>query len=345
MDRGDTMRGRVMRVFIISVIAVVAIGLSIPANGEDWNRGIFTFQFENDFVHGTDQYYTNGLKITWISPNITNDTTGNPLYRYSHSFLRHIPYEESNRSSRISVTLGQNIYMPTENLSLAQLRDDRPCAGWTYAGTAVHSTDGHTLDTWEIQLGIVGPDAFAEDTQRLIHGTQWHYELKNEPGVVLACERKWRAHEGSQTPLNYDIIPHAGITVGNVSTFVTAGCEIRAGRHIPKDFGTATIRPAGYTRIPAHAGTHPTNKHEHVGWYLFAAVDGRIVARDIFLDGNTFTDSPSVEKELCIAEVTTGIAVTMNRFTLSIAHIMRTEEFSGQESDHQFGSIFLSIPF
>ena len=336
-----------MRNFVILMVALAAIGLATPADSADWTRdtGLFTFQFENDFVHGTDQYYTNGLKFSWISPDISKDDECNTVYRYARSFLQRIRYDESTRSSRISATIGQNIYIPTEDLSLAQLRNDRPCAGWTYVGTAIHTTDGYTLDTWEIQLGIVGPDAFAEDTQRLIHGTQWHYELKNEPGLTLSGERKWRVHENLHTPIAYDVITHAGITVGNVTTFINAGGEIRAGCNIPKDFGTATIRRAGYTRIPAHAPDRPVNEEEHVGWYLFAAIDGRIVARDIFLDGNTFTDSPSVEKELCVADVTAGIAVTMNGITLSVAHVMRTEEFAGQESDHQFGSILLSFPF
>jgi hypothetical protein len=39
------------------------------------------------------------------------------------------------------------------------------------------------------------------------------------------------------------------------------------------------------------------------------------------------------------------IAVTMNGFMLSVVHVLRIEEFSGQESDNQFGSIFLSFIF
>jgi lipid A 3-O-deacylase len=33
------------------------------------------------------------------------------------------------------------------------------------------------------------------------------------------------------------------------------------------------------------------------GWCLFASFEGRAVARNIFLDGNTFTDSHSIDKK------------------------------------------------
>jgi len=37
--------------------------------------------------------------------------------------------------------------------------------------------------------------------------------------------------------------------------------------------------------------------------YLFAFVDGRAVGRDIFLDGNTFTDSHSVTRKTFVGDL------------------------------------------
>jgi len=45
------------------------------------------------------------------------------------------------------------------------------------------------------------------------------------------------------------------------------------------------------------------------GGYVFAGVEGRAVARDIFLDGNTFQKSPSVDKEPLVGELAVGAAL------------------------------------
>jgi len=51
----------------------------------------------------------------------------------------------------------------------------------------------------EIQLGIVGPASFAEETQSLVHEllasqrpNGWDNQLKNEPGLAIIYERKLR---------------------------------------------------------------------------------------------------------------------------------------------------------
>ncbi|WP_460994321.1 lipid A-modifier LpxR family protein, partial [Staphylococcus aureus] len=53
------------------------------------------------------------------------------------------------------------------------------------------------------------------------------------------------------------------------------------------------------------------------GWYLFAGVDARAVARNIFLDGNTFKDSPSVDKFPLVADANAGLALTYDQLRIS----------------------------
>ena len=78
---------------------------------------------------------------------------------------------------------------------------------------------------------------------------------------------------------------------------------------------------------------------------MFAYVDGRAVARDIFLDGNTISDSHSVDKRNFVADFAAGAAIIYDRFKLSFAKVIRTREFDDQPSNHRFGSITLSYTF
>jgi hypothetical protein len=81
------------------------------------------------------------------------------------------------------------------------------------------------------------------------------------------------------------------------------------------------------------------------GWYLFAGVDGRIVGRDIFLDGNTFQDSRSVDKKRLVGDASLGAALLFPWGRLSYVHTFRSEEFDGQDSFAEFGSVNLSVRF
>ena len=81
------------------------------------------------------------------------------------------------------------------------------------------------------------------------------------------------------------------------------------------------------------------------GWYLCAGVDGRGVARNIFLDGNTFRDSRSVDKEPWVGDLQFGFVLAWRQVRLSYTHILRSREFKGGEGRDEFGAVSISIPF
>jgi hypothetical protein len=226
--------------------------------------------------------------------------------------------------------------------------DDRPYAGWTYLGTALHSKSKDVLDSFELDIGMIGPNSYARDVQEEMHDLLdskkpqgWEHQLKNEVGLVLVYERKWRTWQFGLGNLNvFDFIPHLGAAVGNVYTYANAGGEIRLGINLPDDFGTALIRPAGDASIPA-----ANARKNKAGIHLFAGVDGRSVLRNIFLDGNTFTDSHEVDKEYFVADLMAGVSAHYNRFKITYSHVYRTKEFKAQQDEEIFGSVSIAYVF
>ena len=74
-------------------------------------------------------------------------------------------------------------------------------------------------------------------------------------------------------------------------------------------------------------------------------MDARLVAHDIFLDGNNFSTSHSVHKKRGVAEGALGISFIYGGLKLSYAHIFRSKEFSQQESAHSYGSLAFSYTY
>jgi len=114
-----------------------------------------------------------------------------------------------------------------------------------------HSRSKIRKDSWEIDIGMVGPASLAEQTQNLVHdiidnerAQGWNKQLKNEPTIEIIYESKWRwLYSRISRGFGFDVIPHLGGRLGNVSVYANTGFEIRFGWHLPENFGTCPIRP------------------------------------------------------------------------------------------------------
>ena len=315
----------------------------------------FTFRFENDLFASTDRDYTNGIKLSWISPDLTRFRDSETLPDWGNAIVRNLPFSQDEGLQRnIAFSVGQNIFTPG-NIDIPDLiPDDRPYAGWLYGSIAFHNKDYRHLDTFEIQAGFVGPLSFAEETQNFIHKIRgidkargWDNQIENEPGLALVYEHKDRVvTPRTFSGFGFDAITHYGGAVGNVFTYANAGIEMRLGWNLPTDFGTSLIRPGGETNAPADTRDPRYQQIGHgFSLHAFAATTGRLVLRDIFLDGNTFRDSHSVDKELLVGELIAGVSLIYDSVKISYAQVFRTLEFEEQDSGHNFGSVSISYTY
>lgn len=67
--------------------------------------------------------------------------------------------------------------------------------------------------------------------------------------------------------------------------------------------------------------------------------------RDTTLDGNTFRESHSVDRERLVADVMMGSSMEYRRILASYAYTFRTRQFNEQYNNSSFGAIGLSYSF
>lgn len=330
-------KGKWLTTLVVTVTGSIG---SLPALAADETEtGTLSLVFENDLFYDTDGNYTNGVRPSWLSsPDRTPD--------WALDAARWFPLFPEGGTVRTSYAVGQNMYTPDDIALRNPLRDDRPYAGWLYGSIGLIAETGRRLDQLELTLGVVGPASLAEQTQKIVHKITasqeprgWDTQLKNEPGVVLTYQRSWRGFvSDSVSGFGFDVTPHAGVALGNVFTYANAGLMLRFGQRLPLDYGPPRIQP----NLPGSGFFVPQDRF---GWYLFAGVEGRSVARNIFLDGNTFRDSRSVDKEALVGDLQFGIAMTWRKVRLSYIHVLRTREFETQEEAGDFGAFSLSVRF
>jgi lipid A 3-O-deacylase len=316
----------------------------VPAPQES---GRFTLIEENDALmpRPTDRWYTQGLELNYLSAPIAG--TGVAAFLPS-TYL----FPGSFSTQRFELIVGQSIFTP-ENLHLNPPDpNDRPYAGWLYAGAGLYQeTDRHSLDHLQLLLGVVGPAALGEQVQNGFHdlisginsqvtAAGWGSQLKNEPGIVLSYEHKWRWGAPLGGAFAVDFIPEVGGTVGNVFTYGELGGMLRFGQNLNADYGPARIKPA----MSGTTWFDPSQLQGPMGWYFFVGAQGRAVARNIFLDGNTFTGSPRVEKEVLQADLSGGLSFFWADLAkLDFVLTWRSKEFVGQSEPDRYGGVNISV--
>jgi len=334
---------------IIRLVACCLALLFIPeaAGALSFETGrIFELTQDNDWFGGSDRWNTNEVRFTYISAPLEKDAASRVDDRMS---LASLPLWESPGFLRNwSASLGQAMFTP-ESLSTKELiEDDRPYAGWLYIALGLNKQSTRQLDALELTLGVVGPWALAEEAQTLVHAHRepegWDNQLRNEPGFILSWQRYLRATAWSGPGWGHDVIPHLGFAAGNVYTFANTGLELRAGYNLPSDFGTSMAWPTGRTTLAPSSPDDP-RIHGRWGWHVFLAADGRYVARNIFLDGNTWRDSHSVDREDWVADLSAGLSLNLKRVKVTYTHAVRTKEFKGQPEEQWQGSVSLAVAF
>ncbi|ADD68392.1 Protein of unknown function DUF2219 [Denitrovibrio acetiphilus DSM 12809] len=327
---------------LLVMMFICAVLLILPVSavaGENVENGTLSLVYENDIFH-SDKYYTNGVRASWLSEP-------DKISLLALRAAGYVPFFPAGSSVRTTYSFGQNMYTPTDIKIENPPKNDRPYAGWLYGSVGLIAETGKRLDQLELTVGVVGPASLAEQTQKTVHRMidsprpeGWDHQLKNEPGFVLTYQRSWRSYVSkSMLGVPYDITPHAGVALGNVFTYASTGFVIRYGMRLPQDYGPPRIQP----NLPGSGFFVPQEKF---GWYLFAGLEGRAVLRNIFLDGNTFADSRSVDKEPFVADFQYGLAVTKGNYRFSYTNVLRSKEFADQDStSHDFGALSVSVQF
>ncbi len=302
---------------------------------------VMSFQSENDlYGDGKDRWYTNGFRLAFAYPAGREPA----LFSWIEDVLPGGP--EVARSDAF-FAIGQHMFTPADITRKRLLASDRPWAGWLYLEVGVSGSKGPMQETLTLSVGVTGPASLARQTQKLVHRLTgspqprgWEFQLRTEPTLQLFYERAWFLKLFDLgTGAALDVSPRLGADLGSVFIDGNGGVVIRLGNFLP------AALPPRINPSATGAGKILRPRSEGIGWYLFAGFEGRAVARNLFLDGNTFARSHSVAKRTAVRELSAGVALSFHRFALSYTFVRRSREFALQPEGQGFGSINLSLAF
>jgi hypothetical protein len=328
---------------------LVSLPLANAAGGADPSRALpltsearqwsISLRWENDMFGFTDRYYTNGVSLSLAH---SGPSWMDPLADL-------LPWGQGHRT--VSYDIAQSIVTPADKQRSVPDPNDRPYAGILSLSFTLHLDRSNSYHGLKLVTGVVGPWSLAAETQREVHrhGTSpepqgWDYQLENEPILNLAYEyrRKFRL-AGRCKGWAIEAIPSAGGWLGNLLTQGQFGGFLRAGYNLPNDFGLTLIRGMGH--LPPANGLKNFKANSNWGFSIYGVVLANLVLRDITLDGNTFTDSPRVDKNFFVPTAGFGMAIGNRHFQTSFTYLFWGKEFKGQQNGSKFGAITFSYLF
>ncbi len=328
-----------MKLFIFLFLSL-SVQAQIELHDSD-KSGYWSVQVENDvFGTSTDRFYTNGVQFNYIQRDKT--------ITWLEKLVDKLPLFVRTDTKGRGYAFGQKMFTPEDTQTTELIENDRPYAGWLYGSASVASLMKNTADyrkinAVEFTLGIVGPSSLGEQAQNgfhdligVPHANGWDNQLRDELGLVVTYVRKSEHFRYMKSGFEYSWSPHKVLALGNVYTYAGGGMMLRFGKNLRNDIGPPNISPG----FPGNAFFNPTK--EGSSWYLFAGIEGRAMTRNIFLDGNTFKDSHSVDKKPLVVDLQYGIAYQRGKVRISYSQVLRSKEFYGQKDESLFGAVNIS---
>lgn len=339
---------------------------SVIAEGAESGEetGYLTFYLDNDLFAGTDENYTNGGRLSYVSegkPVVDIPFVQKFLKRFSaeegsDSWTRKIWGFENDEDVEYSYgfALTQLMFTPSDPATSLPAAGERPYAGWLGLGLSLHVRDQNTLNSVELSIGTTGKYAYAEATQDWVHDIRgkdkfrgWDSQLPSEPTLNLSFDQRRRGLMFDDVELPFDLeidgFTDTGYSLGNFLSEAHIGGTVRIGWNLPIEFSDPRLSITSHTQKLYSQNDY--NKHKISGYAIFG-VRASAVLHDITLDGPLFRDyDTGVDKEYLIGEYYFGLGVRYDQFELGYVQTYRSRQYKTQDKSQSFGSIALRMHF
>lgn len=341
-------------------LALLACGAGhAQAPGQQQERVHFA-TYENDLFFDTDRFYTSGVQL---SIKRSRDARGAVARGLTRGACAWFGCEDSVLLTS-QTNYGQLIYTPSNITISAPQPQDRPWAGLLYVEQiyALLSPDQRTLTTLTAQAGVTGPASLSEQAQKLFHKIidrpepkGWDNQIGGTLALTASAERR-SAIDSLSAALPGDVrLNTAGywrLAVGNTMTYAAVGLAVVVGKNLPP---VSPPPPGIGNKLVQDAAGATACMLSWLQCTAFAAVETRLMGRNIFLDGRLVGDDPSVQRRKVVTDLMMGVrfdfpqtrSASHGPWFLQLKATRRSREFRSAVPvpRHRIGAITLGTEF
>ncbi|MBJ7539159.1 lipid A deacylase LpxR family protein [Marinomonas transparens] len=281
------------------------LGLFLLSGGQAYAvEYFFSATLDNDLFVGEDSGYTNGIYFSLYDVYGQGDPLKKPsiwVWPLMWSMPSGSTYGIVNVNS-----LGQVLTTAEDISQVNPPEGSLPYSGLLNYTNAYIKIGSNYADWVSTSVGLVGPKAKGEQTQKAVHkaiGAKepkgWDTQLKNE--VVFGFSRGRALRVLASSSDTFDVVAGGQIAVGTLRSGANAGFMLRVGQNLQESYSTVLLANA--------RASNPIAVNN--GWFAYAGVLLNYDANSIFTDGNTFRDSRSIDYDHTYNVFTTGLSYSL----------------------------------
>jgi hypothetical protein len=331
---------------------LIAVALLMPLTAESSAQstaqygGALTATVENDTNTGSDNNYTNGVGLTWVSNSIDAYDERSLVRRWGE-FWSFLPFAgDRDYRTYASWSLAQEMFTPDDIKVPNPPLDDQPYAGVLYLDSVIYARNERWTHAWQLRVGVVGPSSYAENVQKWFHRVidanrpmGWDTQLPNEPVLNVGYTGTYLLAQGDLgNSFSWRVAPVANAGLGNYFTGAGLGIYGEVGANLVDAMGGTALRQ-GFNAAST-VGVGPADR-----WSvsLSGGVAGYGVVHYLPLDGTVFKDSRSVDSKPLVGMATLGVSARRGDFVFFLGRTYFTKTFETERERVQFGTLSLSL--
>lgn len=321
----------------------------------DWQ---VLLQLDNDLFSGSDRDYTNGVRIGFVQEIPLGSAEGqrmNKRLRVGSKKLQgrlqslRIKDDANLRFAR-GFGVSQLMFTPEDPLALSAPSGERPYAGWLGFEYSLHVKEDNLVNSLTLSVGTTGESSLAQPSQNWVHRNisgsplfqGWDSQVPSEVTLNIHFDHKQRFRgplKFTKGRLEIDGYYEGGLAAGNFRTDAYVGSLARIGYRLPSNFSTPRVQLGSYGHQLFSNAKDYGKKFSAFG---FAGVRATAVLHDITLDGPVFRNFDTrVESKPLVRELLYGVGVRYKKVDLVFSQTVRSDEFTGQTENQEFGSFML----
>ncbi|WP_166739327.1 lipid A deacylase LpxR family protein [Psychromonas algicola] len=315
----------------------------LPVFASEQDVDYLSLSFENDVFFREDDGYSNGFTFNWGYYDVSHlNESSLPTwlsFLAKQSYINHF----DDRQYQVNYTFGQFIQTATD-IKISELTEkDAPYVGLIAWKANIMAYNDNISDELSLTLGAVGPATGGETIQKNLHDViranrplGWDNQINNEVVFRIEGERLWRHSIASFKQTEMDLVTGINAGFGNLLSDVNVGIGLRWGKALSANFSSSSP-----FMIQKLNGLKPNPN----GWYVFANLSTSLVLNDIFIDGNTFEDSHSVDLIHWQAGLAAGIQLNLYDWNIIYTMIHSTDQYETQSDETRWGDITVTYHF
>jgi lipid A 3-O-deacylase len=288
------------------------------------STGYFRLQYDNDVFTETDYYYTQGISLEYVHPEIKKWLPEKWLLKPRSSFIQY------------GISLNQFCYTPINTRSDIISSGDRPFAALLSFTAFLTATDSVRTDriSTAFSMGIIGPAGLGKELQTTVH------RLINNP-----LPRGWQNQVRNDVIINYQLNYEKQLLFSPGNFLLNAATEARVGTL--NDQLTAGVNlMTGHFNDPYQRSADPAKR---VQYYFYGQARVHFTGYDASLQGGLFNrKSPytisSNELTRLTFQADAGITVNFRKIYFTYSQSFLTKEFR-TGLHHRWGGLSLGFAF